>query len=733
MALYKRYEGEFLSRKGVTWRTEIWVEAEFQFPVVGELRFPADKPLVIEWAHTDKEEAICGSTASLTIVSPGDRTYENLYTIQPGRVRLDAYRNGTLYWSGTLDPEFYEEPYSEGKEYDVLLTFSDFGILDRYKYRLAGIQTLFDIVRHCINQSGIVYNHIRQDYISSSLDANGAAMSLSDLSIRSENFYDEDGEASTLYEVLEGILQPLALRMVQRKGQVWLYDLNGLYLQGETKEVTWADCDQVMGTDKVVNDVRITFSPYANSELLGGSVRFEDGYSEEDTNVSSLAPSTGTERYTFYPDMSEGMDQENLSFTIFISKKGSGLAYINEKARYFHIEPLLGGTKADGVAWGFKVCGHMAGYIQSETVQKLNAPAEPDGNVLMRTKQVPMQRMDSSQRSKYRLRLSMEMLLDARYNPFEDSSGDNEGGNYDNLNSLGNFVMVPANILLKNKGGTVLYHYSNADVVLEKELPCSINYRTLGEWASGEPDGPMCWMVWYDPDNRETKCGVQGWKANRHAIGITTEGLKESFKGAAAGQYMPYPPEAGYLEVVIYSGVKLHDESDNLPEMTQAVKESLWNKIRWMLYKAPKLEVVKSNLTYSAVESEDVEYKGLLNANAKEDLELETICGTMENPLPTALGVYLNSTNGEQVDTMTRAGRTTQAERLLTGTLYSQYADRKTKLTGTVQLLNDVPMCYTEACQNGKLFVCLEDIQDAITDESCMELVELRPDEYEEE
>lgn len=731
MALYKRYEGEFLSRRGVIWRTEIWQEAEGQFPIVGELRFPADKPLVIEWAHTDKEEVICGSTASLTIVSPGDRTYEDLYTIQPGLVRLDVYRYGNLYWSGTLDPEFYEEPYCDAKEYDVQFTFSDFGILDRFKYRLGGVQTLFNLVKHCLDTSGIAYGDIRQDYISTSMDGNNA-MRLSDLSIRSENFYDEDGEASTLYEVLEGILQPLGIRMVQRKGQVWLYDLNGLYMQAETKEVTWTDSDQVMGTDKVVNDVRITFSPYAKGKLPIGEVEYEGEYSEEQTNTTPLKPSSPNEYYTFFPDTKQTSDRENLSFTIFLDTKGRGPAEINDKARYFHLQPLLGGAESDGVAWGFKAGGHDGFLVQTETVQKLNAPGAPDGSLLMRTSQVPVQRMDSYERVKYLLKLSMEMLLDARYNPFEDSGDNNEGGNYGRIDSWANFVMVPANVLLKDGNGTVLYHYSNDDVVLQKELPCSINYQTKGEWKSGNPATPSCWLVWYDLDDRKMKSGVQGWKKNRHAIGITKEKVKESFRETDAGQYMPYPPEGGYLEVIIYSGVKLYDESDNLPDMTQATKENLWNKIRWMLYKAPQLDVVKANITHGAVESEDVEYVGLLNADAKEDLELDTICGTTENPIPTALGVYLKSTDGTQVKTLYRAGRYTQAEQLLIGTLYSQYADRKTRLTGTVRLTDDAPVCYTEACQGEKRFICLEDIQDVIADESSAELVELRPDEYEE-
>ena len=727
MALYKRYSGEFLSHRGVTWRAEIWQEAEAQFPLVGDLRFPAECPLSIEWAHTDKEEVICGSTATLTIVSPGDRTYEDLYIVQPKNIRLDVYRNGILYWSGMLDPEFYEEPYSEAKEYDVQLTFSDFGILDRCKYRLGGVQTLLDIVKHCVDMSGINYTDIRQDYISTSLDGL-TSMNLSELSIRSENFYDEEGEALTLYEVLEGILQPLGIRMVQRKAEVWLYDLNGLYQSVGTKEVEWTDCDQMMGTDKVVNDVCITFSPYAKSELLDGKIRFEDEYSEDKTNLSSLAPSIGTECYTYYPNYERDWDYTNLSFTIFLSNKGSGLEEIHNRCRYFHIEPLLGGTEAEGVAWGFYTGGH--GSLTSGWPKlKLNAPCEPDGSVLMRTKLIPVHYLDTSDRGKYMLRLSMELLLDARYNPFEDRDRQNESGNYDRFNTYANFVMVPVNVLLKDQYGTVISHYSNEDVVLRSDLACSINYQTKGKWITGEPTGPKCWLVWYDQDDRKGKSGVLGWKANRHAIGLTNEELKDSFREAGNGQYMPYPPAEGYLEFVVYSGIKIHD--GNFPFATSW--ETLKDRIRWMLYKAPKLEVVKSNVVYSAAQSEDVEYRGLLNEAAKEDLEIDTICGTMKNPLPTALGVYLNSMNKELIKTMSRAGRTTQMEQLLIGTLYSQYASRKTKLTGTVRLMNDIPVCYTEACQEGKRFICLEDIQNVIADESCMELVELRPDEYEEE
>ena len=117
MAKQLRYMGEFLSRAGVTWHVEILQEADEAFASVGSLDFEADEALVIEWNRSDKESVICGSGATLRIISPGDRTYEDLYTIIPGRIRMDVYRDGSLYWSGMLDPESYEEPPSPTSEY----------------------------------------------------------------------------------------------------------------------------------------------------------------------------------------------------------------------------------------------------------------------------------------------------------------------------------------------------------------------------------------------------------------------------------------------------------------------------------------------------------------------------------------------------------------------------------------------------------------------------------------
>ena len=273
-------------------------EADAEFASVGQLEFPADAPLVIEWQREDKEKVICGSNATLKIISPGDRTYEDLYTIEVGRIRMDVYRDNVLYWSGAIDPEFYEEPYEQAQGYEVSLTFSDFGILDRIKYDLQGIRTLREIVQYAITRASIQYGGIDTSHVSTTF-ADGAPIANGGLSVRSENFVDEDGEASTLYEVLEGILQPLAIRIVQRAGKVYLYDLNGLYNDGTAKAITWDGDSQTMSTDKVANNVVVSFSPYSSAELFSDELEYKGKYDIEHTNLTSNAPTDAGYGHSF--------------------------------------------------------------------------------------------------------------------------------------------------------------------------------------------------------------------------------------------------------------------------------------------------------------------------------------------------------------------------------------------------------------------------------------------------
>ena len=749
---YEIYNGHFASRAGVTWEVKIFREQEHSPEEVEELSFPASEPLIIEWSETSKEDAIVSSIAHLQILSPSDRKYIGLWSIAPGQIRLDVFREGDLYWSGTLDPEFYEEPYSTMDGYIVELTFSDFGILDRLKYNLSGVQNCRDLIETILNRSGIQYNAIDDSAMTTSVDLDitlgPPAMSwhgLRQLLVRSDNWYDEDGEASSLQEVVTGILQPLGLRMEQRCGTIWLYDLNGAYTTFSQRSVQWQSDDQMLGVDKIVNNAKITLSTYSSSKLLEEGLNYPGTYS--DTDAPQMMAETGKSHYSYYEDlerMSEtgNVDRFNISFSIYYTNptpapQNTGLAYKMSSAFYFHILPLLGADEADGIAYMFYSGGH--GNLSTTWPRRIGLQVSPQiGSPLMKTRRVFLPAITQAERSRYYIRLTQEILCDVRYNPFVEVGGpnnqDNEQSNYNNMNAWFGYVMIAASVNLYNENGVAIWHYTNESVARSTDKMGSI-IITQGEWRQGADPSHSTYLEWYDPDDRKESCGVGGWKANRHCIGLSTKELYKTFKKMDDGQYMPYPPEGGYLEITIYGGLRIYDygatDFNNIDE-NNAANKGLYGKLRWLLYKTPSLDVVRSNITRSDEELEDIEYNSCLNPDAKEDLEIQTTCGTSQTSCPTSKALFLSAQTKLQLKTMRRAGRNTQIEELLLGTLYSQFADRKTKLSGTMTLHAEGPTLYTDASQpSDTRFLLLADNQDVQADTSEAVLVELRPDEYE--
>lgn len=766
MTKFLRYMGEFMSRAGVLWRVEILQDADRAFEEVGDLTFEADDPLLIEWALTEKQDAVCGSTATLNIESPGDRTYEDLYTIAPGRIRMDVYREDALYWSGALDPEFYEEPYERARNYPVTLTFSDFGILDRLKYDLTGLRTIKEIIEYAMGRSVIKYDGIEyQDLTTTYFEDGTTKAEISKISVRSDNFYDEEGEASTLREVLDGMLQPLALRMIQRNGKIHIYDLNGLYLNGEVKEIEWDGSSSTMGTDRVYNNAKVNFSPYSSSELLSGDVVFKDPYSSEMSNLTNSSKSDG-EYYSFYPDYSDdhvqGADWDHrlINFTIFLGN-GEGLDYVNPRARYFHILPMVGGpSEVDGVAWGFCV-GHGK-ITPAASRHKLNSITKASDIVMMRTHKVFIPKLNDSDQKAYYLRLTLEMLMDPRYNPFtgadDKKKNTNEETNYLNVKKWTAWTFVPVAVSLYDGNGNATYHYVNSNIAkyaTHMQLAFS-----EGSWVAGAASFGDAWLEYYNVEDQGEDTGILGWKANRHTVGRPDTTLRcnpddfaarpsefrfyDSFKQMADGQYIPYPPDGGYLEVTVYAGVNCYDYGEPISwldaiqgrdtsfETTKSWDENgLYDKIRWLLYKVPKLEIVKNNLVFDEAELDDVEYSGYINADAMEEISIDTICGTSDKTCPSAKGVFFRTTDSLQLKKLKRARVTDHPENLLIGTLYSQFADRKTTLSGECRIDPSGIVAYSEANQGEKKFMLAGETQNVITDTTDATFIEFRPDEYE--
>lgn len=225
-----------------------------------------------------------------------------------------------------------------------------------------------------------------------------------------------------------------------------------------------------------------------------------------------------------------------------------------------------------------------------------------------------------------------------------------------------------------------------------------------------------------------------GWKKNRPAINPHDGKIVSILKNAEEGQYIPYPNyggKGGQLWVEVLGGGWMISDANNALSSTEVLNPgNLWAKISWVAMQLPEIEIMNSGQFDRTINTDDVEYNAEVNSAAKESIDIDTICGTSAKPVQTARGAYYNTATGRQVNELTRAGRTTQAEELLIGTLYSQYAERRTTLSGEIELPAEPVKTFTEANQSGKLFMMAGEVQNTIADTSEAQLVELRPDEY---
>lgn len=489
--------------------------------------------------------------------------------------------------------------------------------------------------------------------------------------------------------------------------------------------------------------MKITFSPYSDGEILKESASYLGNTDPTDPASNSLA---------FWPDYSmeysgifnmfgmfnfhliESPSSEYVSFELFHSPEdGDGVGCLKGAAmEWFHIEPVFGGSSHDGVMWGC-YCGcmsHDAPMFQDTLVG--HSPSRSwKQNEVMRTYRRRLQSMTPLAASGYYLCLKEEILFDGRYNPFENAGDDNEGWFSEQLSDHMNYLLIPFSAVLYDDEGQALYHYDNSGIAVSDDK-FDFN-QCLGQWLPGEDvsDGRGSCLEWYDTDDRKGNPACSGWSGNRHCVGIPRvvggdDGwMPRSLLAKPAGQYMPYPPCGGWIEIRIYSGFRSYD--DNIDHETS---QSVVDCMRWQLYKVPTLEVVRSGLKPEQEKVSDVEYSGEVLASAAEVLELDTICGTMEQVSPTSKGVYLKSSDGTQLMEVERSGRRGLPEKLLIGTLHSQYGSRHVKLSGTCNQLTDALCVYQEHCQGNRPFMVTADLQDCDAGTSEMTLVEVSADEY---
>lgn len=739
-----RYRGEFFSVAGVLWRVEIWQDAEVPYPAVAELRFPSESPLVLEWAETDKLEPVQGSAATLEVVSKTDRQYKDLYTVEAGSIRMDAYRDDVLYWSGTLDTEAYEEPFSYEKEYEVKLTFSDFALLERMNFSLRGTRSLGALMDSLIAETKINHrwtdDHRRFERCISTACQSVSGEMLDGIGVSCENFYDEEGAPLTMREVLDEILRPFALRLVQRGGRLFVYDLNAVQTLFKPGQIRWERDDGQLGVDKVYKNVTLTFSPYPQKKLYA-------------TSLTEKMLDEGANRYYVPKDRSKGpFEANNIGFMIDLKSTAgvSGELEIKaDKALLFRIIPVFSGSEAFGIASRVRnVYSALSGTAGETPIDTTGS--DVGGSWIFkvrRTMSLPETRYSlgfnfpggypggmpggfpggipegSSFPTDIMLRLKVEALIDGRYNPFEEVSDVNGKIAYERMQDASEYNVCYI-LRIVDVDGNVKMHYENRVYDRNSEEEGFFRYykEIDGKWVDGDTISiapKMTSLRYYDSGGYAGWKG--GWQVNR--VGYLRSYVPRTASGD--GDLIPIPPacQGCTLELTV---VSCFARIIN-PHKKNGLTIDSHTDPRWVLFKIPELTLV--NQYGKEVDGNDVEYKTWLNSSAKEEKKIETIVGTPRTSANFGMGMLMDIASRAALGSFTRAGVTASLEKLLIGTWYSNYSRRMNMLSGTVSLLHGFGI-YTDENEPGT-YLMVADVQDVRKDESYVKLAEIAPDNFE--
>ena len=186
------------------------------------------------------------STAKINIV--GSDYLRDLYSTSYQEYRVTFYRNNVIEWCGFIKPETYTQDYvTETFELEIEC-ISSMSTLEYIDYSLKGSTKQFVslgyLIQKCIQSANANYSTILVPYVYSDSKANydsKATDILSTMTVSEQDFFDEDGTAMKLNEVLENVCKLLSWTCVDYRGSLYFvdYDHTGTYLVYDSTFTAW--------------------------------------------------------------------------------------------------------------------------------------------------------------------------------------------------------------------------------------------------------------------------------------------------------------------------------------------------------------------------------------------------------------------------------------------------------------------------------------------------------------
>ncbi|WP_195372977.1 MULTISPECIES: hypothetical protein [Parabacteroides] len=603
-----------------------------------------NEPFRVEYLEVKKLEPVQGSQATLKLISESNFQFLDLHTDDMQGYMIKFYRAGELYWIGYLDSELYNENLTDYAPYPVEFSGADFNIWERLKFRDENEKTYNDIasfltqLKRCFNKLGLPFQKL---YIGCSTIPEGVAMNTTEtalhaLYIQSANFYDEDKEPMSCREVVESILQPLGLMMVQRDASVYIYDLNTIksggvmkcynfdtlsyigdtavnVLLGDIGEIGTMSTDASLSFEEMINNVTITCSLYGQADVVDVSVKeanLSDLKSESESNVLIKR---------FYSKCTDW----NAPEYVFYKSKETNSTLLGAKLTY------SGGTEKNNFVF-----------------QNVNAYM-------------------ASQRNDIYLCLKCNAYVNTKNNPLDS----NEKVNAPESSRR---MIIYCKVLLTFNGQDLMYYNG-------------VQWKNIQQGKDPE----YTTLVFLNSGNWKDSRILNTWLTNSNVYwpGMTIPNtIIDREKDFQAGRKIPLPPKSGCIKVIIdYAKI---DENSDLPNIFKDVKDLLIDKV----------SLTFEDADGKGISTDDYEFNSYINKKVKADYEEVTLkcISANEDKLPVGKANILRKVDDhyEYQTAYTRAGQTNILERLLMCTIHSNFTTKNKAISIDIKMTDNPALRY---------------------------------------
>ena len=690
---------------------EIWIGIEGYQGRALEICLEGDEPCVIEWQETGKTDVVQSSTCTLRVSNESDR--QMVMLMGAANALCQVNRNGKPYWIGHLDDAVYEEPYSFNRAYVTELTFSDFGILNRLHFELEGKQSVGDIVRDCLDSIGYGNGSPINLYTSLLEPKTQQPITLDMLYINADRFEPESdswGAMTSKREVLEEILRPLGLRIMQKNGQIYIYDME--YLRDHDNfhnYPVWKGTDAYLKGSETFGWYEVAFEPDVEETLAEDGLDYDKCNWVETDRFFALGYTGDTAFTGFSTHLQLGFYIETGIDIRPVPHVG-----ISNRARFFRTHPVFTDSSDIGVAWRIKckkiyldvpLPNGQTVHLTTDAVLADNHPAkslaETETVLSLATGYLPL----IPDPNEYQLRVSLDFLLSFRDNPLDDPPEEWviqqdwypgkeqvwKGGNYFAF-------MLPVKLEVLDENGNAVCHYRNANASDIEVSPGGITTYHMAEvaplgignggWAPGAATWADMMLAYYkdykEDDTDRDPLVTEGWVGNRIALSKEMEINGTLYRVRDDGEYLPLPPVAGRLRLTIGSGVF------PFPLRTDHLLSPCYYQMAWQLYRNPEITIVKANRRDDGINTDTVYERESLYRYA-DHLSETMQAGTWRKGIaPSARGLFFNAI-GNVWEKFIKNGSLRTLEQHRLRCLEDQTFNAQPVLSGTAEL--DIQFC----------------------------------------